>query len=241
MSVPVLTSYLLLNCLSFFENGQETEFAVVAGILRLSTKYQVPHLRRRAIQHLITAYPTTLQAWDSRNTSRTIPAIPYVPFAVLELARLTDVEIVVPAAMYCCCTSSIKDIVDGVPWSGSQLDMSWADKRTCVIGRQELLSAKQSMICAFLKPDSVPPCDTTDSCNTGRLKAVFTNTDDEYCDPLWDRFDWAKFAQVVCSSCLAASRGRYEKARKDLWSNLPRIFNLRSWTELEASLTENLK
>jgi hypothetical protein len=208
----------------------------VAGILRLATKYKVHHLRRRAIQHLITTYPTTLQSWDGRNTARTIPATPYVPFAVLELARLTDVEIVVPAAMYCCCTSSTKDIFDGVPWGGSQLEMSSSDKRTCIIGRQELLRAKQNIVSAFLKPDSVPHCSTVDSCNTGRLKAVFTNTDDEYCDPLWDRFDWTKFAQVVCPSCLAASKTRYEKARQDLWNNLPRIFNLRNWAELEASL-----
>ena len=229
------------SCTSFFENGKETQFAVVAGVLRLSTKYQVPHLRRRAILHLITAYPTSLQAWDDRNSKRTIPATPYVPFAVLELARLTDVEAILPAAMYCCCTTSIKDIFDGVPWGGSQLDMTWADKRTCIIGRQELLSAKQNTISAFLKPGNVPMCQAHDACNTGRLKTVFTNTDDEYCDPLWDRFDWDKFSQVVCPACLSASKSSYEQARKELWNNLPSIFNLRNWTELEASLAPRTK
>jgi hypothetical protein len=208
----------------------------VAGILRLSTKYKVLHLRRRAILHLTTTYPTTLRAWDDRNTKRTIPATPYVPFAVLELARLTDVEAVLPAAMYCCCTTTIKDILDGVPWAGSQLDMDSADKRTCIIARTELLMAKQNAISLFLKPGNIPVCDTYDKCNTGRLKTVFTNTDDEYCDPLWDRFDWEKFARVVCSACLTASRKSYEKARQEMWGNLPSIFNLRSWAELEASL-----
>ncbi|KAJ7710530.1 hypothetical protein B0H17DRAFT_1190251 [Mycena rosella] len=39
---------------SFFEAyPHATKFATVAGILRLSTKYEVEHLRRQALIHLI--------------------------------------------------------------------------------------------------------------------------------------------------------------------------------------------
>ena len=220
---------------SFFQTGKETEFAVVAGVLRLSTKYDVPHLRQRAITHLTTAYPTSLKGWDNRSTARTIPATPYVPFAVLELARATDVDCVLPSAMYCCCTCSVRDILDGVMWAGSRLHMHPADKRTCTIARQNLLTVKANTISAFLMPCDVPACKTHDACNAGRLKGVFANTDDEFCDPLWDRFDWASFARVVCASCLAASKDSYEKARSELWADLPRIFDLRSWSELQAT------
>jgi hypothetical protein len=136
--------------------------------------------------------------------------------------------------MYCCCTSSLPDILDGVPWSDSHITMHPADKRTCTIARQTLLDAKAHAISSFLEPCSVPACTTRDVCNTGRLKAVFAaNTDDEYCDPLWDRFDWASFARVVCAACLEASKDNYNKARAEVWADLPRIFNLRPWSELE--------
>jgi hypothetical protein len=242
LTVPECPSFLFKekcvrssSALSFFKDGVETPFAIVAGILRLSSKYDVAILRRRAITHLISTYPTTIDGWNNRNISRTIPATPYVPFAVLDLARATDVESVLPAAMYCCCTCSVQEIIDGVTWNGAHLDIHPADKRTCTIARQSLLTAKMHTIASFLQPSDVPGCKTRDACNTGRLKGLFSNTDDEYCDPLWDRFDWDSFAHLVCADCLAASKSRHEKARAELWADLPRIFNLRDWSELKTS------
>jgi len=115
----------------YFEVDRETTFPILAGILRLSTKYDIGYLRRRATIHLATAYPLSLQAWDRRELKRTIPPIPYIPFAVLELARAVNIPVILPAAIYCCCTCSVEDILDGVPWGGDQLNMSPKDQRLC--------------------------------------------------------------------------------------------------------------
>ncbi|KAJ7684176.1 hypothetical protein DFH06DRAFT_1138 [Mycena polygramma] len=41
-----------------------TDFDAIHGVLRLGTKYRVAPLRRRALQHLSSAHPTGLGAWD---------------------------------------------------------------------------------------------------------------------------------------------------------------------------------
>jgi hypothetical protein len=55
------------NLLSDFANNDKYDFRVVAGILRLSTKYIIDSLRTKAIAHLSVAWPSTLKAWDARE------------------------------------------------------------------------------------------------------------------------------------------------------------------------------
>jgi hypothetical protein len=50
-----------------FESHGRTDFARVAGILRLSTKYLLDSIRANALAHLRTAWPTTLKDWDIRE------------------------------------------------------------------------------------------------------------------------------------------------------------------------------
>jgi hypothetical protein len=51
----------------FFGRNDRADFAVVAGILRLSTKYIVDGLRMKALEHIAVAWPSTLKSWDARE------------------------------------------------------------------------------------------------------------------------------------------------------------------------------
>ena len=50
-----------------FGDNDPNDFAIVSGILRLSTKYAMDSLRSKAIAHLNIAWPTTLKGWDLRE------------------------------------------------------------------------------------------------------------------------------------------------------------------------------
>jgi hypothetical protein len=50
-----------------FGDNDPDDFAIVSGILRLSTKYAMDSLRSKAIAHLNIAWPTTLKGWDLRE------------------------------------------------------------------------------------------------------------------------------------------------------------------------------
>jgi hypothetical protein len=104
---------------SKFDKKDFRYFYAVAGVLRLSTKYDVSHLRNRTIEKLKQYYPTSLNGYDSKNEwlcitsgwnseknvgSRCTDAngVPRALHAVA-LFRQTDVPSMVPMAMYECC------------------------------------------------------------------------------------------------------------------------------------------
>jgi len=236
--LPLLTSSLIPFDRSFYEKATETEFPILAGVLRLSTKYNVKNLRQISLTHLTNIYPTTLEAWEQRDATRTISGDEPSPLAVLQLAKDANVQGILPAVMYRLTTHSVEDIFDGMTWNGTHIDTNETDRRTCLLARQTLITAKRRAIAAFLRSSSdVLSCTTRDPCNSGRLRAVFTNTDSaEECDPLWDHFDWETYASDVCSACLSASKTSYKNARTALWADLPGIFNLPTWVKLKASI-----
>ncbi|KAJ3554525.1 hypothetical protein NM688_g3063 [Phlebia brevispora] len=92
-----------------FGNNDRADFQILSGVLRLSTKYAVDDLRRKTIEHLSVAWPSTLKGWDAREeaarTSEAESAIPRrqrypSPIAVINLARKVDAPSLLAAAFY---------------------------------------------------------------------------------------------------------------------------------------------
>ncbi|KAF5383576.1 hypothetical protein D9615_003510 [Tricholomella constricta] len=93
---------------AFGGNDQE-DFPVVSGVLRLSTKYIIEGLRARALEHLSTAWPSDLKAWDAREDSARTHETDIAsngshlyphPIAVINLSREVDAPSLLPAAFY---------------------------------------------------------------------------------------------------------------------------------------------
>jgi len=94
------------------------DFFYLAGILRLSTKYFIRHLRTQAIRHLTQTWSFTLRAHDDMvELALKSPVIenmshPYVhPIHVLNLAREVDVHIIVPSTLYFLSLYPLTDIL----------------------------------------------------------------------------------------------------------------------------------
>jgi len=92
-----------------FGNNDEDDFRVVAGILRLSTKYLIDSLRAKALAHLSTAWPVDLKSWDARediarvyeseNLGKRSHRYPH-PYEIINLAREVDAPALLPSAFY---------------------------------------------------------------------------------------------------------------------------------------------
>ncbi|TRM67873.1 hypothetical protein BD626DRAFT_480070 [Schizophyllum amplum] len=93
----------------FLPPPQDTSFEIIEGVLRLSNKYDVPTLRRCALQHLVIRYPTDL---DKLQFS-VLPAAPAEHTydnpsgdilgevqAIVALARETHSLWLIPSAFY---------------------------------------------------------------------------------------------------------------------------------------------
>ncbi|KAJ7100480.1 hypothetical protein C8R44DRAFT_888299 [Mycena epipterygia] len=93
----------------FMSFPASTDFDVIVGCLRLGHKYGVDYLRRRALIHYSSGYPTTLAAADAIESSESALkkmswpdpdfSFPYEVF-VTELAREIDALWILPRAFY---------------------------------------------------------------------------------------------------------------------------------------------
>ncbi|KAJ2914998.1 hypothetical protein MD484_g5431, partial [Candolleomyces efflorescens] len=110
------------------------------------------------MDHLHSTYPTSLAAWKSRDTSRTIPSVENTPFLVLNLAREFDMPWLVPSVAYCISSHDLNKTLDGAEWSlyeetqatlGGKctlnargmktVKLNWDDQKMCIKGRNNIL------------------------------------------------------------------------------------------------------
>ncbi|EJC97882.1 uncharacterized protein FOMMEDRAFT_143417 [Fomitiporia mediterranea MF3/22] len=121
--LPVELSNLLMAIYDgvTFYNRDVEDFFFLASILRLSTKYFIAHLRKQAIEALAQTWSYMLDGHDAM-VDRALQApvgpgeftYPYVhPVHVLNLARETNVCIVIPSAIYFLSVYPFSDLLQG--------------------------------------------------------------------------------------------------------------------------------
>ncbi|KAJ7241866.1 hypothetical protein C8J57DRAFT_1368781 [Mycena rebaudengoi] len=209
----------------FFEPyPAEVDFETVAGVLRLSQKYQVEHLRKRALLHLSERYPTSLADWDtdSKWTHLHVEAV--------NLAREVSALWILPLALYRCCDHlGISALLSG----DTRLDER--DYRRCVEATLQLHTTHTSFMLDFLlNPASIPGCLSAAHCVP--LRMHYRRTYDRLRHarlPLnvmrtsgWEFFQ-------VCAPCLAHMKERHAAAMEECWADLPAIFDVLDWESLE--------
>lgn len=171
-------------CRFFEPPPSTTDLNIVGGILRLSAKYDVPFLRKRALLHLGTTYPSTLEAWKHRDTCRSIPPIDNTPFAVLPLVREFDLVWALPAVLYCLCSYTVSQIHDGVEWRDKHVTLNPEDRRRVLVGRAELVHLQNKLTTRFLRQPPHEDCTSPIDCTEQRRKWLNEVAAWDVADPL---------------------------------------------------------
>jgi hypothetical protein len=207
----------------------------VEGVLRLSLKYDVQYLRRRALKHLVSTFPQTFKDWKARDVVRTIPGLENTPFAALSIAREFDLTWLLPSILYCISSHPLEKTLDGVQWENKSLELNWVDKRTALIGRSKILLSQSQAAVMLTKVAGLPVEGCTGSnCSSTRsryaeilsgwamagLLDYFEDNDEMY------DLDF-------CLTCRRLFRDHCEAASRNLWEDLPSMFELPEWNELE--------
>ncbi|KAF9457883.1 hypothetical protein BDZ94DRAFT_1325912 [Collybia nuda] len=106
----------------YFNTPRADDFAAIAGVLRLSTKYLVEVLRQRCLTRLSLDWPSTLAGWDQREHEATDSLGRYTPrescphpILLIELALDLDIPSVLPAAFYDLARYGPSKILAGAP------------------------------------------------------------------------------------------------------------------------------
>jgi hypothetical protein len=226
--------------LSFFlPPPAKSRFRVVIGVLRIAHEYAVQPFIKRALFHMETFFPSSLDAKkvydDDDECPVDVGSILSCDLEALQVATEVGALWNLPSIIYECCTFSLTEIMDRGEW----------DILPTSLKRQVLLShGKQkygaSTVSDFLLADSADDCKEIENCNAGKLRwlKVVDNWRKEGRDsvPLefWDDSDWNDMAVDgdFCEACLAEFKRSYSQQRKLFWEGLPKIFGLPDWDEL---------
>ncbi|KAI0087708.1 hypothetical protein BDY19DRAFT_892287 [Irpex rosettiformis] len=231
------------------------DFFYFAGILRISSKYCIAHLRTQAIRHLMQTWSHTLRGHDDMleralNTPEEAGlSYPYVhPLHVLNLAKATDVRIVVPSAVYFLSLYPLADILRGEhpkllvehpSRPSSQLTTEDLQNYTLMFQyRVQLILHFVRKTCGARLPiqkcSNVTGCRKSFSQLSNRLAREWLPRTgpihfmSQAVDELTD------FPEI-CGPCRAAFKKDVKVAREEAWNNLPMAISLPPWDQLEAA------
>jgi len=252
---PVLSTFDIfliaapfLSSRRFFERPPaETSYEVVLAILKLSTKYEVAYLRKRALAHLRLSYPLTLDQWNRRQKVSTLaaeldvdtwPGSTSKTLKVIEVAKKLDIPWILPAAYYDCSTVSLELLLDDSKWNDGTIDLE--TKNSILIGYQKQSTATHSQMLDFLYCDPLNNCMQKEVCGEIRRRLYCATQEWSITKPLDAMVDgdWECFLGSLCGLCLGVSKVRFDRARKEFWERLPEIYGLPKWEVLVRKYEE---
>ncbi|KAK7064947.1 BTB domain-containing protein [Favolaschia claudopus] len=236
----------LMFCDFFEAHPVQVSFAIVIGVFRMSHKYEVDSLRKRALVHICAAYPTTLGEYDRLIASQIKPIWTRSPEEVdsfVLLARELSFDWILPVAFYQIC-----EIVPESHMLSGPYELK--DKVRLVTACRILEGSATSNFLQFLWPGegNVSGCSSPARCREAKFHA--RQLAEEYREripnafpalPLriWEVRDWVHVA--VCQTCLAFMKREHQLAKQNFWDNLPAMFDLPEWSELEKIKIEAFK
>ncbi|KAJ7184642.1 hypothetical protein C8R46DRAFT_938626 [Mycena filopes] len=230
-----------------------TDLNILSGTLRLSHKYGVEFLRRRALIHLSSSYPTTFSDFEAIfiHPNEDLPlfkcpswirpeSLPYKIF-IVHLAREVEALWILPLAFYSLgisFTSLGPAIFHGTNYNGVSATLSLEDQKSFVAGHNAQSMAVTDDILRFLiQPFEIDGCEGQ-GCYQRRLAALEASRAFRQIDPchplaIWDHEGW-ELLNEICSVCIDSLDGTHAEAQQKFWDGLPGIYGLPSWKELEA-------
>ncbi|KAJ7082109.1 hypothetical protein C8R44DRAFT_823124 [Mycena epipterygia] len=228
----------------------KTTFAIVSGVIRLSTKYQVDALRNRALAHLWTAFSFTPNELYIHNRSWEIPPKEWI--RIVLFAREMSIDWILPVAFYrVVANSTPTELQNGLDLDGGHMELEPRDKIMCLEQSLDITRSACSEITQFLwQPLKIPNCSSSKGSNPGGLKGFNHGALDcmtsrmearqkveqrrrEKTFPmdLWVLADWE--ALKVCSVCMSAMKPAHQRALDTFWESLPQRFGFPGWRALK--------
>ncbi|KAJ7104978.1 hypothetical protein C8R44DRAFT_715631 [Mycena epipterygia] len=214
---------LAIHDAGYFFNHPVSGIETLSAMLRLSTKYDVEHIRSRMISILTTLYPSSISAFLNRKPPAGYVEMDEDDFIALKLALCCDILVVVPAILYECCRYPATALLSA--------DISLADKKKCVDAVQSFMDNTCRTAHSFLFEG---PATCTDSlrCDRHRLRWIRHNGLPQFRKIFARDFSWNSIK--LCENCTAVGKEHFSVQRAAVWDSLPDIFDLPSWEVLKA-------
>ncbi|KAJ7108755.1 hypothetical protein C8R44DRAFT_296725 [Mycena epipterygia] len=215
-------------------------FEVVASMLRLGKKYDIPMAKENAIWRIHYEFPAQLDAWDKLEPDLT-KIEDRAGNTMVDLLNLTyecGVLSSIPAVAFSCLhTKTLEHLFAGVKREDESLIILTDHiKLTLAIAFERILHFQHTTF-DWIDDDSVIPqplCKSPASCtrqrNVFRRGANWTE-DDEI--RFFTLSDWDEWSDGMCVECKEAGEEFFNAGRHKAWEALPSFFGLPEWKDLK--------
>ncbi|KAJ7617965.1 hypothetical protein FB45DRAFT_840759 [Roridomyces roridus] len=215
-----------LHDAGYFAHHPVDGLDTVTRFLRLSTKYDVEHLRARMVSILDAIYPSSLTEWLVRSPPAGYAELDGDHFLALNLATEYQILPPLPGIYLECSTSPIPDIF------ASEIDLN--AKEMCVAAAEGFSDNwARKIVQGMLSLSDKRLCKTPNECDRERLSLVLHNGIPKFAE-LFD-CSWRWDDSELCVQCKATAKKEYDAAVKKLWVVLPSLFALPKWELLHES------
>lgn len=229
----------------FYSNVKSVrDYKVVVSILKLGNKYQVDHLVRRSLPVFTAIYPASLKNWDIRTRRRQFAPLTALygkalPIFVIHLARSMSADVLLPAALFECCTFSIEEIIGGVAAAdGTPMCLSPSDQALVLKAREALAYAARMSVFSFVFTQYFPNMTLSQHQNLQRVHRWLHGGEQiqapQWLNPLRTDFPWPDFIAAWRSQVpVAQLRKQLRRGRQTVWDNLPVTFGMPRWDKMQ--------
>lgn len=228
----------------YYNQFLSCEFAVVAAILRLSTKYQVDDFRLRAFTHLQSFYPDKWKTFASRNHD--VRILNPNHYQMLSLSRECDLPVFLPAVYFLIC-EAMRPLPGGLAaWKEANPDFRQLSKDDLVaifLAREELQKVAENTILRFREEylSIEGEADQCRDCYVPVANSVFSEmtriarVSDIFVPMVYHRIIQTVRNKYFCDACSKKYRTFFEREAEHTWGRLPDIFGFDSWHSLRNS------
>lgn len=219
-----------------YRPGEQLEFAIVAAIVRLSHKYQLDYVRDDFLERMKSCFGTDCGDWQSvsrHNGNHAMRFRDTDAISVVNIARLTGADSMLPTALYLCCQLDAEYIISGYRRTPDDTveSLSPEDAATCVNARQSLVRKSLADALDIFNPSLI--CHNDDDRCRSAIDTLRQNRLAQRADVLMRLFSGLrpnllliggiKRQGLLCRACTDALRGAELKVFKNNWEDLPRL------------------
>ncbi|KAJ7751900.1 hypothetical protein DFH07DRAFT_941547 [Mycena maculata] len=223
----------LFNHDFFKPHPAKTDYPTIEGVLRLSNKYEVDSLRKRALIHLGSCFAG--ERHTALMESSWSPSRVHLP-SIIILCREVSALWILPtvfrtyAQLY-----DYRDILRGhTSFDGRRILLGQKDQLAVLTGALALRTRKTSEFWDFIwYPEEIEGCASVLGCLAARnrlRRSVEKAQRGRFPDDIVIHPDKLK----TCRVCKAALQKSYQLAKKKLNQSMPEIFGLPDWKTLNA-------
>ncbi|KAF8959864.1 hypothetical protein BDZ97DRAFT_1666624 [Flammula alnicola] len=236
--VDVYYFFLAIFDASFFEGPPSTPFlGILISILRLSTKYEVAFLKRRAVSHLNALFPPDRHAMQASLKTLFIKfgiqdnKTKLMLLEIMALATAAETRWLIPGAFFITAQIPLPTLFRHASWK----KMTKTFQERFLISREAYMDEWHTSG-AWIASIPTGSCTTPKCCRT---KQRFWVKQTLEAGPIFftklladDGPVWKDYSTDFCEECLWKSKSGVIAAVNNIWDGYPRLLGLPSWDVL---------